>query len=209
MTTISSVGKVAYIYDEATTTWFPVAGTTNTSADFSWTGDHVFGTGASVTVNEVIAAKAGVNNFANPTARDAAIPSPVSGTVVFVRQDNSGNPINQLQYYSSGWKNYVDAQLLTKTANYVLELKDSGKVVNVNASSETTITVPTNATVEFSVGTIITFFQIGTGTISFVEASGVTIRSKNSYKKTNTQYCGAQLVKLATNEWLLAGDLKA
>lgn len=210
MSTISSTSKVGYIYHESSDTWHPIAGTANTTTNYSWTGTHDFAN--DVTFADVVTAKAGSNNFANPTARDAAIPSPTNGTVVFVRQDNSGNPINQIQYYSttaSAWVNYYDAQLVTKTANYVIALQDSGKTINMNSSSAITLTVPTNSTAAFPVGTIITIFQTGTGQLSFVEASGVTINSKNSYKKTNTQYSGAQLVKMDTDIWLLAGDLKA
>lgn len=210
MATISSTSKVGFIYNESTSTWHPIAGVANTTADYSWTGNHNFAN--DVTFADVVSAKAGVNNFANPSARDAAIPSPISGTVVFVRQDNSGNVINQIQYYSTtatAWVNYYDAQLVNKTANYVIALNDSGKTITVNASSATTITVPTNATVAFPIGTTITVFQTGAGETSFVEASGVTIRSKGSYKKLNAQYSGAQLVKLETDVWLLAGDIKA
>ena len=195
MATVSSTSKVGYIYDESSSTWHPIAGMANTTTDYSWTGNHSFAN--DVTFADVVSAKAGVNNFLNPTARDAAIPSPSAGTVVFIRQDNSGNAINQIQYYSttvSAWVNYYDAQLVNKTANYVIALQDSGKTLTINASSATTVTVPTNATVAFPVGTTLTVFQTGTGEVSFVEASGVTIRSKNSYKKLNTQYSGAQLV---------------
>jgi hypothetical protein len=212
MTTISSVGKVAYIYDEATTTWYPVAGTTNTSADFSWTGDHVFETGTAVTFTDVVAAKAGVNNFQNPTARDAAIPSPTPGIVAFVRQDNSGNAIRQIQYYSSAsstWVSYSDAQLVEQTASYVLATHDSGKVVKMDSSTSVVVTLPSNTTAPLPIGSVITIVQTGTGEVSFTEDTGVTIRSKNSYKKLNTQYSGAQVVKLDTNIWLLIGDIKA
>ena len=130
---------------------------------------------------------------------------------VFVRQDNSGNVINQIQYYSASgsWVNYVDAQLINKTANYVLALHDSGKTITMNSSTATTVTVPTNAAVAFPLGSIITVLQTGSGATSFIEASGVTIRSKNSYKVMNTQYSGAQLIKLETDVWVLVGDLKA
>lgn len=210
MSTISSTSKLGYIYNESTDTWHPIAGMANTTIDYAWTGNHSFAN--DVAFSDVVSAKAGINNFQNPTARDAAIASPSNGTVVFVRQDNSGNTINQIQYYSTttaSWVNYYDAQLVSKTANYVIALNDSGKVINMNSSSAVTVTVPTNATVAFPIGTTITVIQTGTGETSFVEAAGVTIRSKNSYKKINTQYSGAQLVKLETDIWILIGDLKA
>lgn len=210
MANISSVPKVAYIYDSASDTWYPTAGAANTSENYSWTGEHTFGD--SVSFNDVVTAKAGINNFLNPAARDAAIPSPTGGIVCFVRQDNNGNPIRQIQYYSATnarWVNYLDTQFENKTANYVIALQDSGKAITMDSSSANTITVPTNATAEFPIGSTITIIQTGTGATSFVEAAGVTIRSKNSYKTLNTQYSAAQLVKADTNIWILLGDLKA
>lgn len=208
MSTISSSGKVAYIYDQPTDTWYPVAGSASTSLNYSWSGNHEFLN--DVTFSDVVSAKAGINNFQNPTARDLAIATPAIGTVVFIRQDNLGNLINQIQYYSSAgsWTNYLDAQFSTKIANHVLTLSDSGKVINMNSSTAITVTVPTNTSVAFPIGTTITVLQTGVGSTSFLESSGVTIRSKNSYKTMNTQYSGAQLIKLEANIWILIGDLK-
>jgi hypothetical protein len=210
MSTISSSAKVGYIYNESTDTWHPLAGAASPNIDYSWGGVHSFS--QDVTFSDVVQAKAGVNNFQNPAARDLAIPSPIPGTVVFVRQDSLGNSIRQIQFFStstSSWVNYLDAQLENKTANYVIQLQDSGKAITMNSSSANTVTVPTNASVVFPIGTVITIIQTGTGETSFVESAGVTIRSKNSYKKMNTQFAAAQLVKTETNIWILLGDLKA
>jgi hypothetical protein len=211
-TTKSSTSKVAYIFKESNPpgngTWHPIAGLASTTVPYTWTQAHTFS--STVTFADVVSAKAGVNNFQNPSARDTAIPSPRAGIVCFLRQDASGNAINQIQYYSgTAWVLYSDIQLVAKTANYVATLADSGKTITMNSSSANTVTVPANATTAFPVGTVITIFQTGTGTTSFVEASGVTINSKNSYKKLYTQYSAAQLVKTDTDIWILAGDLKA
>jgi hypothetical protein len=56
-------------------------------------------------------AKKGVNNYLNPAARDASITSPVAGSICLIRQDGSGNTINQLQFYSgSAWIAFIPAQ---------------------------------------------------------------------------------------------------
>lgn len=211
-TSKSSTPKVAYIFKESSPagngTWHPVAGLASTTVPYSWTAQHSFAD--DVTFADVVNAKAGVNNFANPSARDAAIPSPTTGIVCFLRQDASGNTINQIQYYNgSAWTMYSDTLFVAKTANYTIELKDSGKTITMNSSSANTVTVPANATTAFPIGTTITVVQTGTGNTSFVEATDVTIYSKNSYKKIYTQYSAAQLVKTDTNIWILIGDLKA
>ena len=207
MSTISSNGKVAYVYNESSDTWHPIAGAPNTTIDYSWSGTHNFGN--DVSFADVVNAKAGINNFQNPTARDAAITSPSAGTVVFVRQDNSGNSINQIQYYSStasAWVSAYDATLITKTASYTLELHDSGKTFFINSSSDLALTVPQDV---FPNGARIEVLRWGTGEVTITPADNVTIRSKNSNKKLSLQYSGATLIKVDTNEWALVGDLKA
>ena len=71
------------------------------------------------------------------------------------------------------------------------------------------ITIPTNATTAFPIGTSIDFYQAsGTGanfvaadvTVTILRTPGLTLRTTHS---------SATLTKVATNTWLLAGDLTA
>jgi hypothetical protein len=210
MATISSNGKVAYIYDTQTDTWYPVAGTTNTSANYQWTGTHSFASNP-VTFDQVVRAKAGVNNFLNPSQRDALITSPSDGIVCFVRQTDIGVQINQVQYYYNGvWRSVTDsADLSAKVANYTLGLTDAGKTITMNSSSDLTVTIPLNSSVPFVSGQRLDVIRIGTGEVSIAGIAGVTINSKNSNKRISSQYSGSTLIKIDTNTWVLIGDLKA
>lgn len=209
MSTVSSDGKVAYIYDQPTDTWYPVAGSANTSQSYNWAGTHRFGN--TVTFDQVVTSKAGINNFANPAARDSAIPSPINGTVVFVRTDASGNQTNHVQYYANGsWRVYGDnANLIEKTSNYTLSLGDGGKTFMMTSSSQISVSVPKNETVAYPVGTQFAFIQTGSGQIVFsaIEPTTTSILSKNQNKKTAAQYSQAILVKKDTDTWILMGDL--
>lgn len=209
MSTISNVGKVAYVYDQPNDTWHPVAGYTNTTEPFAWSGAHNFSN--TVNFNSVLNAKAGINNFLDAAARDLAIPTPPNGVVVFVRQTNSGAVINQIQYYFNGaWRVYGEnANLFTKTANHVLELSDAGRTLDIDVATANSITIPTNASVPFLIGTQIAFIQTGAGQTSFVPSdSGVVILlSKNSNRKISARYSPATLIKKDTNTWVLVGDL--
>ena len=70
------------------------------------------------------------------------------------------------------------------------------------------VTVPANATTAFPIGASIDFYQsAGTGG-NFVEAVGVTIL-RTPGLKLRTTYSSATLTKVATDTWLLAGDLSA
>ena len=70
------------------------------------------------------------------------------------------------------------------------------------------ITVPTNATTAYPVGTSISFYQSAGTDANFVEASGVTILRTPGLKLRTTS-SSATITKVATDTWLLAGDLKA
>jgi len=101
-TTFDEDGKPGYIYNVADDKWYAISGKTDTSGTFEWSGTHNHL--SSFTTSDIFIAKKGINNYLNPAARNSAIPSPTSGTLAFVRQDASGNTINQLQYYSgSAW----------------------------------------------------------------------------------------------------------
>lgn len=211
MATVSSNGKVAYIYDQATDTWHPVAGSANTSQSYLWSGTHRHQN--TVTFDQVVSAKAGINNFSNPAARDAAIPSPVNGTTVFVRTDASGNQVNHIQYYSNGnWRVYGDnANLNERLSSFTIGMGDSGRTILLNSSSQISVSIPTNASVNFPIGTQIAFIRFGTGAVVFAPANATTttLLSKNSNKKISAQYSQALLIKKDTDVWLLIGDLTA
>lgn len=206
---IDSTGKVAYLYKDGT--WYAISGAINTNAAYDWTASQTFS--ADVTFESVVKAQGGINNFADTTARDAAIPSPTNGVVAFLRS------INQLQYYYNGsWVNVLDehvseyhdkAQVSTVLADYTVSLSDVGKTLNVSSSDPIVITIPPNSSEAFATNTVLSVIRTGTGSVTIAAGSGVTINSKNSNKKIAAQYSGATICKLDTNTWILIGDLTA
>ena len=71
------------------------------------------------------------------------------------------------------------------------------------------ITVPLNATTAFPIGTSISFYQAsGTGANFFPVDAGVTIL-RTPGLTLRTTHSSATITKVATNTWLLAGDLTA
>jgi len=102
-------GKPGYIYNAADDTWYELSGKTDTSGTFEWAGPHTHL--SSVTVIDHLVGKKGINNYLNPSARDASITSPVAGSVCLIRQDGSGNTIHQLQFYNgSSWVPFIPTQ---------------------------------------------------------------------------------------------------
>lgn len=109
-TSFSTDGKPGYMYDAATDTWYQLSGKTDTSGGYEWGGHHKFL--STVEFLDHIVSQKGINNFLNPAARDADLTSPVAGTICIIRQDGSGNTVNQVQYYTgSVWMGVLPDQL--------------------------------------------------------------------------------------------------
>ena len=92
--------------------------------------------------------------------------------------------------------------------SYTLAITDAHDLVRTTSASATTITVPTDASVAFDVGTGISIAQTGDGQVTIAPASGVTILYTFGLK-TRTKNSVIALAKLATNEWILSGDATA
>jgi hypothetical protein len=97
-----------------------------------------------------------------------------------------------------------------QTADYTLDLSDANKLVESEGDDIGTtinITVPPYSSVNFPTGTQISLAQYGLGITNVAAGIGVTIRSSGGKLKLAGRYSGASLVKIATNEWYLFGDL--
>lgn len=95
------------------------------------------------------------------------------------------------------------------TDNYTLVLTDNFKLVEMNAATAKTITVPPNSSVNFTAdATQVTIARYGAGDVDIAAGVGVTIRSADGVLGLRAQYSTAVLIKIGTNEWYLIGDLE-
>ena len=95
----------------------------------------------------------------------------------------------------------------TQTVNtYDLILADAGKVVMTTAAASIDFFIPANATVPFPVGSRVDLLQGNTGQIYVQPRAGVTLRVTPT-PKTRGQWAVAGVLKIATNEWVMMGDL--
>jgi len=92
--------------------------------------------------------------------------------------------------------------------SYTLVLTDAHDLVTLSNASAITLTIPTNASVAFTVGDQVNIVQIGAGQVT-VGGAGVTIGSQGSKLKLNGQWPAATLIKIATDTWLLVGNTEA
>ena len=95
----------------------------------------------------------------------------------------------------------------TQTDHYTLVISDIGKVVEINAATAKTLTVPPEVDVAFPVNTVISLAQIGAGQVTIAAGSGVTLRSAGSRYKLFEAGSEATLRKRAADDWVLSGDL--
>ena len=204
MAAINSTSRPAYVYDEGTNQWYRIAGDVNTASAYTWTAAQTFDN--PVTLSSTTISK-NFNIFLNPSAVTAAIPSPVYGTLIFIKQDSVGNTINDLQVYDgSTWQSITDPVYTfnQQSSSYTLSIADSFKMVEMSAGG--TVTVPLNSSVAFPIGTAIDILQTGSSQVTLAGASGVTINATPGLK-LRTQWSSATLIKRDTNTWLAMGDM--
>ena len=108
---------------------------------------------------------------------------------------------------------YVDASTAeavidsTQTGNFTLALAQKGKVVPASSASAIVATVPPNSSVAVPVGSWVEIDRMGAGSVTVAAGSGVTIRNAAAVLTLRVQYSTAMLRKIATDEWLIVGDL--
>jgi hypothetical protein len=96
----------------------------------------------------------------------------------------------------------------TASTAYTLNLNDNNDTVQFTAATAVTVTIPTNATAAFPIGSQILLLQYGAGQLT-VGGAGVTIRSSGGKLKSGAQYAIMTLLKIGTDEWVLGGDIVA
>ena len=92
---------------------------------------------------------------------------------------------------------------------YTTVLTDDGKLVTADNAASIAITIPPNSSVAYGIGTQINIMQLAAGTVTITAGAGVTLRSDGSKLKTNAQYAVATCCKIATDTWVVVGNLKA
>jgi hypothetical protein len=93
-----------------------------------------------------------------------------------------------------------------KSDNYTLVLGDAGKLIRCTKATAMTILIPTNATQAYSIGQRVDIMQYGAGQVTVSGDTGVTLRSTPTNKLRAT-YSTASIIKIGTDEWVLAGDV--
>lgn len=94
--------------------------------------------------------------------------------------------------------------------SYTPVLTDQYQVLITRSNaSASTLTIPTNASVAFPVGTVITVLNKGAGAVTISGAGGVTVASAGatSASPVLNQYKSCALMQVAANTWYVVGAI--
>jgi N-acyl-L-homoserine lactone synthetase len=92
---------------------------------------------------------------------------------------------------------------------YSVVLSDDGKLLTCDNAASIALTIVPNSSVAFGIGTQINIMQLGAGTVTITAGAGVTLQSAGSKLKTDAQYAVATCLKIASDSWVVVGNLKA
>jgi hypothetical protein len=106
----------------------------------------------------------------------------------------------------------VSFDVSTQTADYTAVLSDSyQELILMNKATAIAFKIPTDASVAFPTGTVITVLSIGVGvtTISAVTPGTTTISSAGgvSASPTLSQFKSAACIKTGVNNWVICGAI--
>jgi hypothetical protein len=145
------------------------------------------------------------------------VPHPVSNVVDTTNATRETLVVGNLEatgvVFSDGTQTKQGVPSITtisaKTDSYTLSnLNERDTIVEISKGSATTLTIPTNSSVAYPVGTTIDIIQTGSGQVTIAGAGGVTVNATPGLK-LRTQWSSATLLKRAENTWLVYGDLSA
>ena len=105
---------------------------------------------------------------------------------------------------TTGDMSRVGLEIVSVTASRAFTIGDAGRMLVVDSATDVQMTVPTNATTAFPVGTVIFLFGKGAGAVTLVAAGGVTL---SAAALSFTQNKSAAITKIATDAWVVVGAL--
>jgi hypothetical protein len=112
---------------------------------------------------------------------------------------------------ASGFNSLVSFTLNDQTGTtYTPVLADQYQVLITRSNaSASTLTIPTNASVAFPVGTVITVLNKGAGVVTISGAGGVTVLSAGATAASPTlaQYRSCALMQTSANTWYVVGAI--
>lgn len=212
--------------------WGDIAGTLSNQTDLNnalggkadsshtHTASEITDFDTEVTNNTTVAANAsklaGIEAGATGDQTDGEIETLYNSAVAQVSSGeiNAGTETGIRRYSPADIKSFVATHAPTGSATVInlisgqdtLELGDAEEIMLSSGSSPVTLTIPTNASVAFTVGTQIMVLQTGTGLVTVEGDTGVTVNGVSAGSvDSQGQYYAMGLIKTSTNTWVVIG----
>jgi len=145
------------------------------------------------------------NDFELPAGKDAVVKFDGAGASATVTNVFDNMLIGTLDATNITYELSYNEQTGT---TYTFVLGDQGKLVTLDNASAISATVPPNSSVAYPIGTKIDLLNKGAGQVTVVAGAGVTINTAQTLL-LRAQWSAASLIKLATDTWVIVGDLEA
>jgi hypothetical protein len=185
------------------------AGSTAIAHNSGATVKHVLTSSDLIFFRDGVAAADGAIPESTVTTKGDLLAATGSGVVTRVGLGTNGYVLTADSAQTAGikWSSVYspDLTLNAKTGNYTLLSSDVNKLVTVTSSSAAVITIPNGV---FTVGQQIAVTSLGTGLVT-ISSDGTTVLDATPGSILRTQYSTASIICIATNTFLITGDLSA
>jgi hypothetical protein len=155
---------------------------------------------------DVTSANRGVLLPRMSTTQRTSITTPATGLLVF-DNDTKSFWVNKGTSGAPMWVEIITGAptVTTKTAAYTLTPADNGKIIEFNSTTAVNCTIPTGLPVGFQCSVS----QLGTGQVTFVAGTGLTLRNAYNFTKMAAQWskAGVEITSTATVA-IISGDLQ-
>ena len=138
-------------------------------------------------------------------------PITTSGTIAI---GVTGGTSGQYLDYTGNWSTPAgggggfSTSVLQTGTSYTLVLTDAGKFIYTNNISAVTVTIPPNSSVAFSLDDEVEMYQYGTGILTISADPSVTLNGTvGGSVIISSQWAGATIKKIATDEWVAYGAI--
>jgi hypothetical protein len=160
------------------------------------TGITSFGTGVATALGANVSGSGGIALTTSPSLTTPVLGTPTSGTLSNCTVDGTN---------SVGFRNIPQQ---AQNANYTLVLADSGKHIYKDNTTAYTWTIPANSSVNYPVGTAITFVNGGASGNITIAITSDTMRlagAGTTGSRTLAGYGVATAIKVASTAWIISG----
>lgn len=191
---------------------------TSIPSGLTWQG--TYNSGSAYATNDVVSTVNGSGVYSTWWAQ-SSVPAgqapPTSGTsnAYWVQLGTQGpqgveGPANSTA--TTAFRTSTTSTNVLATGSTIGTNNDRGVFILMNSTNATTVTIPLDLSEDPATGiplkSQVSIMNINTGTVQIVGAtSAVLVRSADNANYLRTQYSSATLIRKATNEWYLFGDL--